>query len=262
MLSDATRKVTRSRSPILTGLSLVAAFTFLWFPLGQHEFLLLHWMKLGTFMAPFLVMVALAMHPNPRLLDPQVVALVMFLAYVAHQFEEHWIDLLGNEFAFQGSVNALITSVLGAQTGDADPPEILTREAIFVINTSLVWLVASLAIWRGAESIFPVLSMIAIAFINGVSHVTSALTAQEYNPGLLTSVTIFIPLGTVYYVALYRGRQATAALIMGSLAWSLGAHVIMVLGLIGANWWRLYPEIVYFAALVVWSVIPSLVFRR
>ena len=44
----------------LDALPLAFAFVLLWVPMGQHAFLFAHWMKLGTFMAPFLVFVAMA----------------------------------------------------------------------------------------------------------------------------------------------------------------------------------------------------------
>lgn len=248
----------RSPQALGAGVALVAAFAMLWVPVGQHDFLLLHWMKVGAFMAPFLLLFAFAMRDaQDRTSIPQLFAVFMLIAYIAHQFEEHWIDVFGNAFAFQGSVNALILGVLGVETVSEGEPEILTRASIFVINTSLVWLVGALAIWSGAKLVAPVVAMIAIALVNAASHIASALAMGAYNPGLVTSIYIFAPLCIFCYVSLWQKSFATGPQIMWSLAWSLVAHIIMVAGVIAANWWRLFPETAYFVLLIMWSILPT-----
>lgn len=233
------------------------AFAMLWLPLGQHDFLLLHWMKIGTFMAPFLVLIALSFNQNRTDGSPQFFALVMFAAYIGHQFEEHWIDLYGRDYAFQGAVNALIAGALGIEAEPGKIPDILTRASVFVINTSLVWLVAALAIWRGAAFVFPVLAMVAIAFVNGISHVVSSIITGAYNPGLVTSVVLFLPLSVWAYRALLQDGLASKAQVSWSIAWAVAGHIIMIVGLIAANWWMLFPEYIYFVLLVAWSVVPT-----
>ena len=233
------------------------AFAMLWLPFGQHDFLLLHWMKIGTFMAPFLVLIALSFNQNRTDRSPQFIALAMFVAYIGHQFEEHWIDLYGRNYAFQGAVNALIAGALGIEADPGNLPDILTRASVFVINTSLVWLVAALAIWRGAVFVFPVLAMVAIAFVNGISHLGSYIIAGAYNPGLVTSVVLFLPLSVWAYRALLQDGLASKAQVSWSIVWAIAGHIIMIFGLIAANWWMLFPEYIYFVLLVAWSVVPT-----
>ncbi|MEO0752404.1 MAG: HXXEE domain-containing protein [Pseudomonadota bacterium] len=235
----------------------VLAFAMLWLPLGQHDFLLLHWMKIGTFMVPFLVLVALSFNETRAARSPQFIALIMFAAYIGHQFEEHWIDLYGRNYAFQGAVNALIVGALGIEAEPGNLPDILTRVSVFVINTSLVWLVAALAIWRGATFVFPVLAMVAIAFVNGISHVVSSVIAGAYNPGLVTSVALFLPLSVWAYRALLHDGLASKAQVWWSITWAIAGHIIMIFGLIAANWWMLFPEYIYFGLLVAWSAVPT-----
>ncbi|MEO0566426.1 MAG: HXXEE domain-containing protein [Pseudomonadota bacterium] len=235
----------------------VLAFTMLWLPIGQHGFLLLHWMKIGTFMAPFLVLVALSFNENRRARATQSIALIMFVAYIGHQFEEHWIDLYGREYAFQGAVNALLVGALGIAAEPDNLPDILTRASVFVINTSLVWLVGALAIWRGNAFVFPVLAMVAIACVNGISHVVSSIVAGAYNPGLVTSMALLLPLSVWAYRALLQDGLASKVQVGWSIAWAIVGHIIMIFGLIAANWWMLFPEYIYFALLVVWSALPT-----
>mgnify|MGYP001800576106 CR=1 FL=1 len=78
----------------------IAAFALLWVPLGQHDFLVQHWMKVGTFMAPFLVLVAFSFSTSEKLIDARSISLALLVAYILHQFEEHWVDIYGRTFAF------------------------------------------------------------------------------------------------------------------------------------------------------------------
>ncbi|MEM8617647.1 MAG: HXXEE domain-containing protein [Pseudomonadota bacterium] len=239
-------------------LCLITAFAMLWLPLGQHPFLLEHWMKVGTFMAPFLLLAAFSFGQGDAR-GLRFYALALLIAYIIHQFEEHWVDIYGNTYAFQGAVNDLLKAALGSPDSDV---EILTRAGVLVINTSLVWLVGALAIWSASRHAFPTLAMAAIVLVNAFSHIGSAVVSQAYNPGLLTSILLFIPLSVTIYVLLLRQGLTNVFEVMVSIIWAVVAHVVMVGGLIITNWLMLVPEMVYFAALVLWSVVPMLVFRR
>ncbi|MEM9190333.1 MAG: HXXEE domain-containing protein [Myxococcota bacterium] len=237
---------------------LVAVFAVLWIPVGQHGFLYPHWMKVGTFLAPFLLFTAAAFradHAPSWSKDLTVLSLLMLVAYIVHQFEEHWIDLYGNEYAFHGSVNQLLQEVTGTES------EPLTPAGIFVINTSLVWLVGALAIWRGENHVFPALAMAAIIVVNAVAHIALGVAGLEYNPGLLTSIVVFLPIGGYVYRRVLRDGLAPPGQVAASILWGVLAHVIMVGGLVVGNVMGLFPELVYFAALIVWSVVPVFLFR-
>ncbi|MEM8602960.1 MAG: HXXEE domain-containing protein [Cyanobacteria bacterium P01_H01_bin.121] len=185
-------------------------------------------------------------------------SVLLLVAYIIHQFEEHWIDLLGEQYAFYTDVNALILSVLGAQGTEAMP---LTPEAIFFINTALVWLVGAIAIWRSPEHLFPALAMASITLVNGVSHIILGVVQQAYNPGLLTAIILFLPLAIAFYYYILNTNSAVKAQIIVSIIWSVLAHVLMVAGLLAANWFNLIPESSYFIALIVWSIIPAFLFN-
>ena len=237
--------------------ALTVAFAFLWLPVGQHDFLVEHWMKVGTFMAPFLLLVGLSFSDKTAPVDARAVSLLLLVFYIIHQFEEHWIDLLGHQYAFYGDVNQLLLTVLGAP-GETIRP--LTPEAIFVINTSLVWLVGAIAIWRSPKHVFATLAMAGITLVNGMSHIVMGIAQQSYNPGLLTAVVIFLPLTIAFYRNVLTTNSASKIQAIASIAWAILAHIIMVSGLLAANWFELIPETAYFAMLIAWSVIPAVLF--
>ncbi|MEM6957957.1 MAG: HXXEE domain-containing protein [Myxococcota bacterium] len=238
---------------------LVAFFALLWVPLGQTPFLVEHWMKVGVFFAPLLLLaMATGQAPEARwsIGDLPVASALLLVAYIAHQFEEHWIDAFGNPYAFYDTVNALLQGALGL-----DETEVLSREGIFVINTSLVWLVGALAIVRSDRHAFPALAMAAIALFNAVTHVLAAVATRSYNPGLVTSIVVFAPVCLLVYRRYYDGTPERRRRIAASLLWSVLAHVVMVGGTIAANAFGAIPERAYFVALVFWSIVPCFLFR-
>ncbi|MEO0628530.1 MAG: HXXEE domain-containing protein, partial [Bacteroidota bacterium] len=138
----------------------------------------------------------------------------------------------------------------------------LTEAAIFMINTSLVWLVGVLAIWRSPQHLFPLIAMASIILVNGLVHLLASLVKFQYNPGLLTSVLIFIPLYVWFVRRLLKQPGSYKPQVVGGMIWAFLAHVIMVGGLLMANWFNIISEPVYFIVLVVWSVIPLGIFRN
>lgn len=240
----------------LTWICLAFAFAVLWVPLGQHEFLVTHWMKLGAFMAPFLLFVAFSFNTQRStsvLKDAQYLSLLMLCAYIVHQVEEHWIDATGKGYAFHDYVNGLLGSIVGAP----EDTEILTVNAIFVVNTSLVWLVGAIAIAFSRRRIFPVLCLAAIVLVNAVSHTAAAIVSGAYNPGLVTALFPFFPLSLWLF---WLFRHSGAGVIAGSLTWAVFAHAVLMGGAIAANWAGMFPESVYFAMLIGASIIPAFVF--
>jgi hypothetical protein len=245
-----------------TWIPIVTLFGMLWLPFGQYEFLIENWMKIGTYAAPFLLFGVLAMRdqhdPRPLYDDFKVLSVGMLVVYILHQYEEHWIDLFGNHYAFLGHVNDLFTRFSGCEARSPCP---LTPAAVFVINTSLVWLVGVLAIWRAPSHLFPALAMAGIVVVNAVTHIVAAILRQEYNPGLLTSLVLFIPLGLFFYTKVVQVDVCYKKQAVTSVIWAVLAHVLMVGGMLLANLLRLIPESVYFLVLIVWSCVPLLLFR-
>ncbi len=241
--------------------AILILFVMLWAPFGQYDFLVQNWMKLGSFGAPVLLFVffsAKAEKTTTVLTDTKLMSVLFLVAYIIHQFEEHWIDVFGEQYAFYHDVNELLLSVLSAQDTTVMP---LSPEAIYVINTSLVWLVGILAIWRNPGHLFSSLAMAGITLVNGMSHIFLGIAKQSYNPGLLTAIVIFLPLAITFYRTILIEIPAIKGQAIASIVWSVLAHIIMFSGLLAANWLNLIPEPGYFAILIIWSIIPSFLFN-
>ncbi|MEM1412144.1 MAG: HXXEE domain-containing protein [Pseudomonadota bacterium] len=240
-------------------LALTAVFLFLWLPLGQQPFLIEHWMKLGTFAAPMILCVAFAFQSGTSQSEPasRWMALLLLLLYLAHQFEEHWLDLLGRPYAFHAVVNQLLIESL-ALPDDSEP---LSPAGIFVINTALVWLVGFLAVVYADRHRFLLYAMLNLVLVNGLVHVLAALAQGQYNPGLLTSLLLFLP-ASGWLLWRLKGQGAwSLRLFLGSLAWATFAHGFMVAGTLLANVYGVISETVYFVGLVLLALAPLLLFR-
>lgn len=232
----------------------------LWFPLGQYDFLIENWMRVGTYAAPFLLVAFFSSRTEKTdsfLADTKLMSVVLLLAYLIHQFEEHWIDLLGERYAFYKFLNESLLSALGAPDASVMPA---SPTAIFVINTSLVWLAGAIAIWRSPNHFFPTLALSGIVLVNAITHILSGIVQQAYNPGLLTAIALFVPLAIAFYREVLVANPTAKLQVVASFIWAVLAHVILIAGLLAANWFELIPESAYFAILVGWSVVPAFLF--
>ena len=158
--------------------------------------------------------------------------------------------------AFKPYLNAFLSDLLGY----TQPRELMSDMSVFVINISLVWLVGALAVWRGDEHIFAALCMAAIVVVNAISHIGAGLMSGSYNPGLLTAVLVFLPVGIGSYVLLARSETETVGLISASLIWGLAAHLIMIGGILAMSQMSQPPDSVFFAVLIAWSMLPAFIF--
>ncbi|MEL7376341.1 MAG: hypothetical protein AAFN65_05240, partial [Bacteroidota bacterium] len=77
-----------------------------------------------------------------------------------------------------------------------------------------------------------------------------------------TSVLIFIPLYVWFVRRLFKQSRSYKPQVVGGVIWAFLAHVIMVGGLLMANWFNVISEPVYFIVLVVWAIIPLGIFRN
>jgi len=133
-----------------------------------------------------------------------------------HQYEEH------AHGRFRDFVNQLI--------GGGKP--ILSETAIFWINILLVWLL-DLGILYGVVYWNTALGLIAayLTFVNGLSHIVMAIVQRRYNPGLWTSIVLFLPLGGASIVILGLATQAGLAYQVVGLVSAILVHAIILVSI-------------------------------
>ncbi len=134
--------------------------------------------------------------------------------YMLHQVEEHWGD------RFRIFVNTHVFGGLEAlSVGD-----VLWINLPGVWGVNLLCLYAS-ALWGPGWGLTAVYLML----VNGLTHIASAAASRVYNPGLVTSLVIFMPL-SIAGLALI--PAAAPQHILG-LAVSLAIHAAIVARVVG-----------------------------
>jgi phosphate starvation-inducible membrane PsiE len=91
----------------------------------------------------------------------------------------------------------------------------------FLIINGIAFLLMILGIGLSRKFKFPEWLLVClgtVVLINGLSHTVSSLTMAEYNPGLITGVLLFIPLGAITVIGLktrMRVRRYCVAIAVG-----------------------------------------------
>lgn len=152
---------------------------------GLKTWLAGRWVAAAGFMAAAL----LAMLPlvHAAYAWPLVLIFLHSPGYMIHQVEEHTGD------RFRRFVNQRIF-------GGRDA---LSIAAVLVINLPVVWglnLAALYAacLWGAGFGLVAPYAML----LNGITHIAAALRFRGYNPGLVTSVVVFLPLSLATIVVI------------------------------------------------------------
>lgn len=134
----------------------------------------------------------------------------LLVIYMLHQTEEHlWpggFRQFANRYVFR--------------SGDANWP--VDIDGVALVNIGYVWLPIALAIaWPDAFRWLG-LGWIGLTLVNGISHIASSIRFRVYNPGLVTSIVLFLPF-TVWALAVeaesgrLSGGEIAALIVAGVL---------------------------------------------
>ena len=174
------------------------------------RWLIHEWPSATLFTAGFLLVL------SPFLAPLGLPLLLIFLQlpiYQIHQFEEHHRD------RFRLFANQLL----------AGGREAFTPTAIFVINSAGVWGVNLLALYLAYFcSLSWGLIAIYLTLVNALSHVGMAIALRRANPGVWTSLALFLPMGGWALVVVSRASAAT----WGEQAIGLGTALLIHAGII------------------------------
>ena len=105
----------------------------------------------------------------------------------------------------------------------------LTPIATFWINSLLVWLLDLVALYL---AVFVDLSLGLIAIylpmLNAFGHIVPALVKRKYNPGLLTSVFLFLPVGVLSTYLVSRAAGCTLQDHLLALGVAIVGHGLII----------------------------------
>ncbi|MEM6748702.1 MAG: HXXEE domain-containing protein [Pseudomonadota bacterium] len=143
------------------------------------------------------------------------VILAVFLSlpvYMLHQFEEHDAD------RFRATVNAML----------GESRQGLSHDAVWVVNVVFVWFLLLAVFWLAQGA--PAWALVAayLMLINGAVHIVSAARTRTYNPGLVTSIVLFVPLSLWIFASVpgtFSQHLSAAGLILvlhaGIVLWAI-----------------------------------------
>lgn len=140
--------------------------------------------------------------------------------YMLHQYEEHG----------HGAFRAFVNHMMGKDR------DILTDNAIFWINVLGVWVVDLFALYLAVYvNVSLGLFAIYLTLVNAALHIVMSLALRRYNPGLWTSIVLFVPVGGY---ALYRVSVDSHA-TLGAQALGAGIAIVIHAAIIGFIRWRI-----------------------
>jgi hypothetical protein len=131
-----------------------------------------------------------------------------------HQYEEHDNDRFREFF----------------NTNFGKGREILSPMAVLLINVPGVWGVIAVAFWLAAL-LNPGFGLIAayLLLLNAVIHIGSAAFMRSYNPGLITGVFFFVPLGIWCVIAIRQSGFGSASMHLIGIAAAIAIHAAIAI---------------------------------
>ena len=140
----------------------------------------------------------------------QALFAALLIIYMIHQIEEHmWPG------GFRQFANAHVF-----KSGDDDWP--VSEGGVALVNVGYVWLPILLAALFPGPLRWLALGWVGLTLVNAITHIVTSIRFRVYNPGLITSIVLFLPF-TIWMLArevsagMLTGWQVVALLIAGVL---------------------------------------------
>lgn len=133
--------------------------------------------------------------------------------YMLHQYEEH----AGDRFRLW------VNNMIGGGR------EVLTPIATFWINSLLVWGLDLIALYL-ACFVDLSLGMMAmyLPMLNAFGHIVPSIVKKQYNPGLITSICLFLPVGIFSTVLVSRAAGAELRDHLFAFGVALAVHATII----------------------------------
>lgn len=134
----------------------------------------------------------------------QAIFTALLLIYMLHQIEEH---------LWPGGFRQFTNARVFKSNSDDWPVDV---GGVVLINIGFVWLpVGAAALYPGALRWIG-LAWVGLTLINGLSHIVTSIRFRCYNPGLVTSIVLFLPF-TIWVLDTEAARGALSATEIGAI---------------------------------------------
>lgn len=128
----------------------------------------------------------------------QALFAALLIIYMIHQIEEHlWPG------GFRQFANARVF-----KSGDDDWP--VSEGGVALVNVGYVWLPILLAALFPGPLRWLGLAFVGMTLVNALTHIVASIRLRVYNPGLTTSIVLFLPF-TIWVLA----REVSAGMLSG-----------------------------------------------
>lgn len=159
--------------------------------------------------------------------DPVWMAWMFSLAYLLHNFEEYGFDAKGQPFNFPLN----ICEKFGYASLAACPVKL---PFFLAVNIPLIWIALPLAaVWSRRHPAVG-LTGAGFVFVNGMTHVVAGIIAG-YNPGLLTAVTIFLPLFIWTAITFFGPGKLLRRPVLAAIVFASALVHVLLFGLVFAQ---------------------------
>lgn len=145
---------------------------------------------------------------------PLAATFLLMPAYMVHQYEEHDRDrfrLFFNETIGQGF-------------------DVLSPLAVFITNVPGVWGVVALSLYGAVWfNLGWALIAVYLVLVNAVVHIVHAVLFRRYNPGLVTALVLFLPLGWFTLAVINRAGGGSSTFHVIGVSSAIAIHAAILL---------------------------------
>ncbi|MFZ2068150.1 MAG: HXXEE domain-containing protein [Xanthobacteraceae bacterium] len=160
-----------------------------------------NWQKVLPYLSVLGILAWIALFRSDPLSE-RALWLGLLIIYMLHQIEEHlWPG------GFRQFTNAHVF-----KSGNNNWP--VDIGGVALINIGYVWVPVSLAVLYPEALRWVGLGWIGLTLINALTHIVSTIRLRIYNPGLITSIILFLPF-TIFVLALEAQRGTLSGTDIG-----------------------------------------------
>jgi Protein of unknown function with HXXEE motif len=171
-----------------------------------------NWAKLSVFLA-IIVTILIYVFVKPE----NIVLFLIWIQlpiYLLHQFEEH---------NWKGFKNYINRKVFKVKEGDFP----LNDKIIFWVNIPIVWILIPIFASLSSINLMFGLWIPYFAVFNSLTHVIVSIRNREYNPGLIVSIILGIPVGVYALIIFYSYIAVPAIISIISIFFAILLHLII-----------------------------------
>ena len=164
-----------------------------------------YWAKVGLLFAFTVLIVAFMLRQT--LTEIQLLLWIHFATLLLHQYEE---------YVFPGGFKKFYNKIFKIR---------LTNSGIIFVNVILAWTAYFFSAFFHDKLLWLTFGLLGITVLNGLLHTVMFLLFRKYNPGLITSILLFIPLGAYIAFKVFKIISNTE-LVMSLLVFFAGISLV------------------------------------